>query len=155
MFIRDGEPIDFIGIGSAALTGISNNTNKNQIGTAAAPKNPLLSPLQNNGGVLAGASGHTLTIPTEAPLSRALANSLTRLGSLMGKVPRDVREHLRYGPFRNFCRFNVDAEDTAELCWQRLIDLTPMRRFSPAFIAAFSSLENFLRIASASTLHRI
>lgn len=60
---------------------------------------------------------------SDAPVSRALATALTRLGSLMGKVPRDVREHLRYGPFRNFCLFNVDAEDTAELCWRRLVEL--------------------------------
>jgi uncharacterized protein (DUF362 family) len=60
---------------------------------------------------------------SDAPFSRACAGALTRLGSVLGKVPRDVREHLRYGPFRNFCLFNVDAEDTAELCWQRLVDL--------------------------------
>src|SRR4051812_6898634 len=43
----------------------------------------------------------------DAPLSRALSSVLTKLGSLAGKVPQDVREHLRYGPFRNFCLFNV------------------------------------------------
>lgn len=59
-----------------------------------------------------------------APLSRSLATLLTWLGSFLGKVPRDVREHLRYGPFRDFCLFNVDAEDTAQLCWQRLVDLS-------------------------------
>jgi hypothetical protein len=31
----------------------------------------------------------------------------------------------------------------------------PTRRFSPAFIATFSSLENFSRIASASPFHWI
>ena len=60
---------------------------------------------------------------SDAPFSRAIATGLTRLGSLMGKVPRDVREHLQYGPFRNFCLFNVDAEDTAELCWTRLVEI--------------------------------
>jgi hypothetical protein len=75
---------------------------------------------------------------SEAPLSRALASGLTRLGSLMGKVPRDVREHLRYGPFRNFCLFNVDAEDTAELCWQRLVDLvSPMTDLPPTLVEDF------------------
>src|SRR3977135_3467847 len=58
-----------------------------------------------------------------APLSRTVAGGLTWVGSLPGNVPRGVSEHLRYGPFRNFCLFNVDAEDTAELCWQRLVDL--------------------------------
>jgi|SRR5579884_464204 len=49
---------NFIGIGDANLTGITNGTNSNHVGTAAAPLNPLLGALQNNGG----------PTPTEAPL---------------------------------------------------------------------------------------
>jgi hypothetical protein len=49
---------DFIGIGDANLTGITNGTAFNRIGTAAAPLDPLLGPLQNNGG----------PTQTEAPL---------------------------------------------------------------------------------------
>jgi uncharacterized protein (DUF362 family) len=60
---------------------------------------------------------------SEAPLSRALATCNTWAGSLLGKVPADVREHLRYGPFRRFCHFNIDAERTALLCWSRLLEL--------------------------------
>jgi hypothetical protein len=42
---------NFVGAGTAALTGISNNdANGNQVGTLALPLNPLLGPLQNNGG---------------------------------------------------------------------------------------------------------
>jgi hypothetical protein len=33
-----------------------------------------------------------------------------------------------------------------------IMRIVPTRRFSPAFIATFSSLENFSRIASASDL---
>jgi hypothetical protein len=79
----------------------------------------------------------------EAPLSRALATTLTRLGTIMGKVPQDVREHLRYGPFRNFCRFNIDAEDTAELCWQRLVTLTrQLPDLPPALCLDFGHIRN-------------
>src|SRR5262245_48493903 len=60
---------------------------------------------------------------SDASLSRALATFNTWAGSLLGKVPADVREHLQYGPFRRFCLFNVDAEDTARLCWERLLEL--------------------------------
>jgi hypothetical protein len=60
---------------------------------------------------------------TQAPFSRALAAVNTWAGGLIGKVPRDVKEHLRYGPFRRFCLFNIDAEDTARVCWQRLVEL--------------------------------
>ncbi len=78
-----------------------------------------------------------------APFSRTLASTLTRLGSLLGKVPRDVREHLRYGPFRNFCLFNIDAEDTAELCWQRLVDLTAqVPDLAPALVDAFRRIRD-------------
>jgi uncharacterized protein (DUF362 family) len=59
----------------------------------------------------------------DAPLSRALATGLTWAGTLTGKVPKDVRAHLDYGPFRAFCLFNVDAEKTAWLCWSRLVEL--------------------------------
>jgi hypothetical protein len=40
---------NLVGIGTTALTGIT-NTNGNQIGTTASPINPLLGPLTNNGG---------------------------------------------------------------------------------------------------------
>jgi uncharacterized protein (DUF362 family) len=58
-----------------------------------------------------------------APLSRTLAWGIAAAGTALGKVPRDVRRHLRYGPFRGFCQFNVDAERTAWLCWARLVEL--------------------------------
>jgi hypothetical protein len=41
---------NFIGIGTADLTGIANGVNGNQIGTTATPIDPKLGPLQNNGG---------------------------------------------------------------------------------------------------------
>jgi uncharacterized protein (DUF362 family) len=59
----------------------------------------------------------------DAPLARLFATANTWAGALLGKVPADVRRHLRYGPFRHFCLFNVDAERTAWLCWRRLVEL--------------------------------
>lgn len=60
---------------------------------------------------------------SRAPVSRSLATLVTFLGRLVGKVPADVRRHLQYGPFRNFCAFNVDAEKTAAVCWYRIAAL--------------------------------
>lgn len=60
---------------------------------------------------------------TDAPLSRTFANLLIWAGSLTGKVPRDVRRHLRYSSFREFAAFNIDAEATAWLCFKRLAEL--------------------------------
>jgi hypothetical protein len=59
----------------------------------------------------------------EAPFSRALATVITWAGVATGKVPRDVKGHLDYGSFRDFCFFNIDAEKTAWLCWSRLAEL--------------------------------
>jgi hypothetical protein len=51
---------NFIGIIDAAIvTGLTNGTNGNHVGTAANPLDPLLGPLQNNGGAT----------PTRAPLA--------------------------------------------------------------------------------------
>src|SRR5207247_1044268 len=59
----------------------------------------------------------------DAPLSRLFAALFTAAGALVGKVPRAVARELRFGSFGSFCRFNVDAERTAALCWKRLCDL--------------------------------
>jgi uncharacterized protein (DUF362 family) len=60
-----------------------------------------------------------------APFSYGLASLVTAFGIVTGQVPLDVRKYLRYGPFRDFCVFNVDAERTAWLCYERLIELLP------------------------------
>jgi len=86
---------------------------------------------------------------SDAPLSRAIATFLTWTGSLTGKVPPDVRQHLRYRPFRDFCLFNVDAEKTAWLCWQRLIELTSGQPFMLP-----SLIDDFRRIMEDEDRHR-
>jgi uncharacterized protein (DUF362 family) len=60
---------------------------------------------------------------SRAPLSRLLATIVTAIGGLVGKVPKDVKQHLQLGPFRNFCIFNIDAELTAAVCWYRITEL--------------------------------
>jgi hypothetical protein len=59
----------------------------------------------------------------QAPAARSLAAAVVAVGSLTGQVPRDVRQFLRYGRFRTFCQFNVDAELTARLCYDRMLEL--------------------------------
>ncbi len=60
---------------------------------------------------------------SRAPFSRLIATLVTAIGGLAGKVPRDVKQHLQTGPFRNFCTFNIDAELTAAVCWYRITEL--------------------------------
>jgi uncharacterized protein (DUF362 family) len=69
---------------------------------------------------------------SQAPLSHSLATLITGFGSLTGQVPTEVRDHLRYRPFRDFCLFNIDAERTAALCYQRMLALLPNLPEAPA-----------------------
>jgi len=85
----------------------------------------------------------------DAPVSRAVATLLTWTGSLTGKVPPSVRQHLRYRSFRDFCLFNVDAEKTAWLCWDRLIELTSGQKFMLP-----SLIDDFRRIKEDEDRHR-
>jgi uncharacterized protein (DUF362 family) len=70
-----------------------------------------------------------------APLTRSLAALITAVGSLTGQVPRDVRRYLRYSPFREFCWFNVDAELTARLCYDRMLELVDALPELPSSLA--------------------
>jgi uncharacterized protein (DUF362 family) len=80
---------------------------------------------QQVGGLVGGWAGSVMQhVPwSRAPFSRAAAAIVTWLGTLTGKVPEDVRKYLNYGPFRQFCVFNIDAEKTASLCYARMIAL--------------------------------
>jgi uncharacterized protein (DUF362 family) len=59
----------------------------------------------------------------EGPLSRLLATLVVWSGFVTMRVPRDVLSHLDYKTFRQYCKYNVDAEKTAWLCFQRMIEL--------------------------------
>jgi uncharacterized protein (DUF362 family) len=80
---------------------------------------------QQMGGLVGGWAGSVRQhVPWgKAPISRAGATLITWLGAATGKVPEDVRKYLNYGPFREFCVFNIDAEKTASLCYERMIAL--------------------------------
>jgi uncharacterized protein (DUF362 family) len=84
-----------------------------------------------------------------APLSRTLSTLLVGAGVLTGQVPRDVRQYLQYGPFRDFALFNVDAEKTAWLCWSRIVDLAATQ---PDFFPA--QVDDFRRVREDEDRHR-
>jgi len=77
----------------------------------------------------------------QAPLSNALAAVLTLFGRLAGKVPRAVRTQLEYGPLRDFCLFQVDAERTAARCWERLAELAGAQPGDPALAGDFRRMK--------------
>jgi uncharacterized protein (DUF362 family) len=84
----------------------------------------------------------------DAPISSAIASTITWAGYLSGQVPAEVRNYLKYGSFREFCRFNVDAEKTAGLCWSRLIELASA---DPAI--GQSIIEDFRRVEADELRH--
>ncbi len=73
---------------------------------------------------------------SRAPIARAIAALVTYAGMIAGKVPREVRDHVRYGSFTDFCLFNVDAERTAALCFSRLRELAAADPRMPPDMAA-------------------
>ncbi|HVO44620.1 MAG TPA: DUF362 domain-containing protein [Aggregatilineales bacterium] len=78
-----------------------------------------------------------------APLSHSLATLITWAGVLTGQVPEDVRKYLQYGSFRAYCEFNVDAEKTAWLSYQRLIDLLAAQPdVSPSLVDDFRRIQD-------------
>lgn len=84
-----------------------------------------------------------------APASRGLAETVSLLGVLARKIPKDVRHHLRYGTFRDFCLFNIEAERTAWLCWDRLVELCNSHS-----LLDNSTIRDFERIAADEENHR-
>ena len=85
---------------------------------------------------------------SRAPLSRLAATTVTAIGSLVGKVPPDVKQHLQLGPFRNFCVFNIDAEQTAAVCWYRIAELAASQPDLDARLA-----RDFKRVAEDEDRH--
>jgi hypothetical protein len=59
----------------------------------------------------------------EAPIARSLSTILMLLGKLSGAVPKEVRDYIQLRPFREYCLFNVAAEMTAALVYDRMIHL--------------------------------
>lgn len=87
---------------------------------------------------------------SRSPLSRLIAGVITFAGGVVGKVPADVRQHLQFGPFRNFCAFNIDAEKTAAVCWYRIAALAAAQ---PDLDADLS--RDFLRVAEDEDRHTV
>ena len=75
-------------------------------------------------GLIAGWSAAVLqhTVPGQAPIARFVARLITTLGGLAGKVPESAKDTLRAQTFEEFCRFQVGAEETAAIAWERIAD---------------------------------
>ncbi|HVO27636.1 MAG TPA: hypothetical protein VMW56_28845, partial [Candidatus Margulisiibacteriota bacterium] len=86
---------------------------------------------------------------SEAPFTRAVATLLLWAGGATGRVPREVWPHIDYCSFRSFCRYNVDTEGTAWLCWRRLTELAP---HAPALSGG--QVAEFRRVAEDEDRHR-
>jgi uncharacterized protein (DUF362 family) len=99
------------------------------------------------GGWAASALQHTRW--SEAPLSRALAVGITTAGSLIGKIPREVREHLDFGPFRDFCLFNAELESASKMSWERIVQAT-----GNAGEFSDEAINDFRRVVNDEERHR-
>jgi uncharacterized protein (DUF362 family) len=68
----------------------------------------------------------------EAPAERLTAALLEAGGKLTGKIPAEVREALAHKPLRDWCAFSADAEDSAVLSFDRMIELAHEVSADPA-----------------------
>jgi len=59
-----------------------------------------------------------------APVRTGAATALVTVGSLLGQVPPVLRRELRYQTFHRYCELNVALEATAQLAYERLVELT-------------------------------
>jgi hypothetical protein len=79
---------NLIGVGGSTGGNSGFNPVISQMGTASQPLNPLLEPLENNGGPLIGAPGTKIVLETEAPLKGSPAIGK---GIVPGAPPTDER----------------------------------------------------------------
>ncbi len=102
------------------------------------------------GGLVAGWSSAVLqhTRFRQAPASHALARIVTVFGRLAGKVPRSAASALRAQSFTEFCRFQISAELTAVVSWERIAAVLELDRGSAP------SAPVALRIAGDEWHHR-
>lgn len=109
----------------------------------------LRTTVEQTSGLLAGwSSALKHHVPrTAAPMRSVLVDGLAHAARVVGKLSPDLREELKHKSFRDFCLYNVDAEETAELCWGRLIDLE--------IELGGSNIEVFRRIEREEREHRM
>ena len=74
------------------------------------------------GGLAGGWSAAVLQHTTfrRAPVSHLTATIVAFMGKMAGKVPRAAASALRAQSFREFCRFQMSAEQTAVISWERI-----------------------------------
>ena len=99
------------------------------------------------GGWAASALQHTRW--REAPVSRLLARGITTAGALVGKLPREVRDHLEFRPFRDFCLFNAELETASKMSWQRIVQVTEDEQIFGA-----AAVNDFRRVVNDEERHR-
>ena len=59
-----------------------------------------------------------------SPLSAGAAGLLVAAAGLTGRIPRVLRQELRYQSFHRYCQLNVALEASAELAYRRLVELS-------------------------------
>ena len=77
----------------------------------------------------------------EAPFSVAFAKFIAFIGKMSGKISKGIGKELKFGSFKQFCFFNIDAEKTARICWERILILAEKdERFTEEFIKDFQRI---------------
>jgi len=85
----------------------------------------------------------------QAPFAVTAARLIIALGKSSGKIPKGIEKELKFGSFKNYCHFNIDAEKTALICWERILLLAQTdARFTE------NQLQDFQKIIFDETRHQ-
>lgn len=57
----------------------------------------------------------------QSPLAVSLAKTIVFFGKISGKISKELHKELKFSSFKHFCGFNIDAEQTARICWERIL----------------------------------
>ena len=120
-------------------------------GTLLAGEDKLRAPkamAQQSLGIISGwtSSLKQHVAPANAPLAHGVASTLAGVATTIGKLSPSLRQEMKLRSFRQFCLFNVDAEQTAELCWRRLVDLAETEGDRKVFEHIAADEQNHLEI---------
>ena len=123
-------------------------------GTLLSKHTPLSTPSTFIQQTLGSVAGWTSAMkqhvaPVNAPFSHSLASLLASSAGAVGKLSPTLREELKQRSFRSFCEFNIDAERTAALCWENLVDMAENEHDRATFAAIAKDEDNHRLIFEA------
>jgi hypothetical protein len=135
---------NLVGVVTADCTGVGNSANGDKTGTSSSPLDPMLGPLQNNGG-----STQTMALLTGSPAVGAGDASLCRAAN-----DQDQRGAARHAGTRLTCDIGAfDTGQDVQLFWQDLVRVIPVAQPHYLTLSAVNAVDGTLATGYSGTVH--